>query len=120
MTINVLWDDIEVAADNCRYFALQPQPHLFFEAVHPGELVIELCCTHGVSVRQVDVHDAGSLHDQFKKAGVTVCLVAAQGSAAFVGTAGLHFRLSPTHLLQVPGGHALLEAGQIATRNVPM
>jgi hypothetical protein len=51
---------------------------------------------------------------------VTVCLVAAQGSAAFVGTAGLHFRLSPTHLLQVPGGHALLEAGQIATRNVPM
>lgn len=79
MAINVLWDDIEVSANDGRHVALEPELHLLFESVHPGELIVELRCAHGVSVWQVDVHDADVLDHHFEKASVTVCLVPEQG-----------------------------------------
>lgn len=81
MAINVLWNDVEIAANHGRYIALEPEPHLLFESLHPGELVVELRCAHGVPVGQVDVHDADLLDHHFEKASVTICLVPEQGRA---------------------------------------
>lgn len=81
MAIDVFWNDVEIAANDGRCVALEPELHLLFESVHPGELIVELRCAHGVAVWQVDVHDADVLDHHFEKASVTVRLVPEQGRA---------------------------------------
>ncbi len=76
MAIDVLWNEIKVAATDCRHIALEPQLHLLLDTFHPGELVVELCCTYRISVGQVYVHDANLLDSHFEKASVTICFVA--------------------------------------------
>jgi len=47
MAIDVLWNDIEVVANDRRYIALQPQLHLLLESVRPSELAVELAVPTG-------------------------------------------------------------------------
>ncbi len=81
MAVNVFWDDIEVASNKRRHITFEPKLHLLNEAVHPRKFVLKLCCAHGISVRQIDVHNPHVLDDCFEKAGVAICLVTKQGGA---------------------------------------
>src|ERR1700730_13854030 len=70
VAVNVFWDDIEVASNKRRHITFEPKLHLLNEAVHPRKFVLKLCCAHGISVRQIDVHNPRVLDDCFEKAGV--------------------------------------------------
>ncbi len=81
VAIDVFGNDVEVAADYGRYGVVAPKGELADEAVHPVELVGELVSTNRVPVGQIDVDDTEAMHDHFEEAGMTIGLVAAQGSA---------------------------------------
>lgn len=85
VAVDVLGDDVEVAADDGRDRVVAPKGELADEAVHPIELVGELVRADGVAVGEIDVDDAEAVcptsNEDFKEAGVAVGLVAEEGGA---------------------------------------
>ena len=78
MAVNVLGNDIEVAADQHGHVLLQPGTHLFSQPIHPSKLVGELFGADRIAVRQINVHHADALDGHFKKACVGVVSIAGE------------------------------------------
>jgi hypothetical protein len=79
VAVDLFGDDVEVAADDGGDIGAEPGVELEREAVHPGELVVELFGADGVAVGQIDVDDAQAVDEGFEKARVAVGFVAGEG-----------------------------------------
>ena len=93
VAVDVLGDDVEVAADDGRCLVDEPLAHLSRESVHPVELVEEFVGADGVSVGEIDVDDAEAAElgfdAGFEEARVTVGGVSGEGCAeGFDGETG--------------------------------
>src|SRR5579875_3488089 len=78
MTVDILRDDIEIAAHNRRYSALQPNLHLLIKAIHPCQLVNELVAPDRIPIGGVDIGDTKMIDRYFEKTRMAVRLVADQ------------------------------------------
>ena len=56
VAVNILWNNVEVSAYDCRYVTLEPQFHLHKKTVHPGQLVLKLRRSCRIAVGQVYIH----------------------------------------------------------------
>ena len=88
VAVDVLGDDVEIAADHSGSGRAAPGGHLQDESVHPVELVEEFVAACGVPIGQIDIDDAQPGDEGFDETGVRVLVVARQsGADGFDGVA---------------------------------
>jgi hypothetical protein len=76
VAVDILGNDVEVAAHEGWHSAFQPNLHLLIEAIHPRQLVKKFLAAHRISVRKVDVGNTNTIDCDFEKSRMTVCFVA--------------------------------------------
>src|ERR1035441_6392068 len=75
VTIDVLWDNVKIPANDRGNRALQPDAHLGGETLHPCQLVFELRSPHRVTVGKVDVDDTNSANQCLEEARMAILLI---------------------------------------------
>ncbi len=81
VTVDILGDDIEVAADQHGHIFFQPSAHLLMQPIHPGQLVGELIAADRIAVRKIDIDDADAKDCGFQISRVTVRLITGERRA---------------------------------------